>query len=56
MRRTFSDAEYPELIANMVGPSTTPGRTKGKQSIVSSNESDTELEEVTGIPALGLVQ
>jgi len=30
----------------MVGPSTTPNRTKGKQPIVSSDESDTELEGV----------
>jgi len=28
----------------MVGPSTTPNRTKGKQPIVSSDKSDTELE------------
>jgi len=30
----------------MVGPSTTPNRTKGKQPIVSSDESDTEPEGV----------
>ena len=45
-RRTFSDTEYPEVIANMVGPSTTPSRSKEKQSIVSSEESDTESEGV----------
>ena len=44
--RTFSDAEYPEVTANIVGSSTTPNRTKGKQPIVSSNESDTEPEGV----------
>jgi len=38
--------EYPEVTANMVGPSTTPNKTKGKQPIVSSNESDTEPERV----------
>ena len=42
MRRTFTDVEYPEVTANMVGPSTTPNKTKGKQPIVSSDESDTE--------------
>jgi len=36
-KRTFSDAEYPEVTANMVGPSTTPNKTKGKQPIVSSD-------------------
>ena len=30
----------------MVGPSTTPSRTKGKQPIVRSDESGTELEGV----------
>ena len=30
----------------MVGPSTTPNRTKGKQPIVSSDESDSEPEGV----------
>ena len=45
-RRTFSDAEYPEVTVNMVGPSTMPNKTKGKQPIVSFDESDTESEEV----------
>ena len=43
----------------MVGPSTTPSKTKGKQPIVSSDESDTEPEGVyrhtrtrTGVIAL----
>ena len=45
-RRTFSDAEYPEVTANMVGPSTTPSKTKGKQPTVSSDEFDTEPEGV----------
>ena len=58
-RRTFSDAEYPEVTANMVGPSTTPSKTKGKQPIVSSDESDIEPKGVyqhtrtrTGVIAL----
>ena len=46
MRRTFFKAEYPEVTTNMVGPSTTLNKTKGKQPIVSSNESDTELKGV----------
>ena len=45
-KRTFSDTEYPEVTANMVGPSTTPNRTKEKQPIVSSDESDIDLEGV----------
>ena len=45
-RRTFSDTEYPEVTANVVGPSITPSKTKGKQPIVSSDESDTEPEGV----------
>ena len=45
-RRTFSDAEYPEVTANMVGPSTMPNRTKGEQPIVSSDESDIKPEGV----------
>ena len=45
-RRTFSDAEYPEVTANMVDPSTTSSRTKGKQPIVRSDVSDTEPEGV----------
>ena len=42
----FSYTEYPEVAANVVGPSTTPSKTKGKQLIVSSDESDTEPEGV----------
>ena len=38
--------KYPEVTANMVGSSTTPNRTRGKQPIVSSDESDTEPEGV----------
>jgi len=38
--------EYPEVTAYVVGPSTTPSKTKGKQPIVSSDESDTEPEGV----------
>ena len=45
-KRTFSDTEYPEVIANMVGPSTTPSKTKGKQPIVCYDESDTKPEGV----------
>ena len=39
-RRTFSDVEYPELTANMTS------RSKGKQPIVNSEESDSEPEGV----------
>ena len=46
IRRTFSDAEYPKITANMVGLSTTPSKTKGKQPIVSSDDFDTEPEGV----------
>ena len=35
-RRTFSDTEYPEITANMAS------RSRGKQPLVSSDESDTE--------------
>jgi len=38
--------EYPKVTANVVGPSTTPSKTKGKQPIFSSDESDTEPEGV----------
>ena len=55
MKRTFFDVEYSEVTANMVGLSTTPNRTKEKQPIVSSDESDTEPEGVYWLPALGLV-
>jgi len=46
MRRAFSSAKYPEVTTNIVGSSTMPNRTKGKQLIVSSDESDTEPEGV----------
>ena len=39
-RRTFSDAEYPEITANMAS------RSRRKQPLVSSNESDTEPKGV----------
>jgi len=39
-RRTFSDTEYPETTANMAS------RSRGKQPVVSSDESDTEPEGV----------
>jgi len=42
MKRTFSDMEYPEITANMVGTSSMPSRSKEKQLIVSSNELNTE--------------
>ena len=45
-RRTFSDVEYPEVTTIMVGPSITPSKIKGKQPIVSFDESNTELEGV----------
>jgi len=43
---TFSNAEYPEVTANMVGLSTTPSKTKEKQPIARSDESDSEPEGV----------
>jgi len=38
--------EYPEVTANMVSPSTTPSKIKGKQPIISSDEFDTEPKGV----------
>ena len=46
MRRTFSDVEYPEITANMMGPSTTLNKTKEKQLIVSSDQPDTKPKGV----------
>jgi len=40
-KENFSDTKYLEVTANVVGTSTTPSKTKGKQPIVSSDESDT---------------
>ena len=45
-KRTFSDAEYPKITANVVGPSTTPSRSREKQPAVSYDESDIEPEGV----------
>jgi len=38
--------EYPEVTANMAGPSTTPRKSRRKQPAVSSDEFDTETERV----------
>jgi len=38
--------EYPEVTANMAGPSTTPSKSKEKQLAVSSDESNTKPEGV----------
>ena len=38
--------EYPEVTVNMVGPGSTPSKSRRKQPIVSSDESDTEPEGV----------
>jgi len=38
--------EYPEVTVNMVGPSTTPSKSKIKQPIVSSDKSDVEPKGV----------
>jgi len=46
MKKTFSNMEYPEVTANMMGPTTTPNRTKGKQPTVNFDESDTEMKGV----------
>ena len=45
-KENFLYTEYPEVTANMVGPSTTLSGSKGKQPTVNSDESDTELEGV----------
>jgi len=34
--------EYPEVTSTMVGPCTTPSKSKGKQLVVYSGESDDE--------------
>ena len=41
-KKSFSDAEYPEVTSNMVGPSITPSKSKEKQLALSSKESDIE--------------
>ena len=41
-KKSFSDVEYPEITSNMVGPCTIPSKSKGKQSVVCSGESDDE--------------
>jgi len=41
-KKSFSDAEYPEVTSNMVGPSTAPSKSNGKQLALSSEESDAE--------------
>ena len=41
-KRTFFDVEYPEVTSNMVGPSIMSIKSKGKQPVVSSDESDNE--------------
>ena len=40
-KKLFSDVEYPEVASNMVGPSTTPSKSKRKQLALNS-ESDAE--------------
>ena len=39
-KKSFSNVEYPEVTANMVEPSSTPSKSKGRQLAVSSEESD----------------
>jgi len=41
-KKSFSDPEYPEVTSNMIGPSTTPSKSKGKQLAFSSAKLDTE--------------
>jgi len=41
-KKSLSNEEYPEVTSNMVGPSTTPSKSKGKQLAVNSEESDAE--------------
>jgi len=53
-RRTFSDAEYPEVTANMVGPTTMPSRTKGKQQQSALTSLTPSRKERTDIPTLEL--
>ena len=43
MKKSFLDVEYPKVTSNMVGLCTTPSKSKGKQSVVCSGESDDEL-------------
>jgi len=53
-RKLSSDFEYPEVISNVVGPSTAPRKSKGKQPALSSKESDVEhssgLKEILAKP------
>ena len=41
-KKSFSDAKYMKVTSNMVGPSTTPSKSKEKQLALSSKELDTE--------------
>jgi len=41
-KKSFSDAEYAEVTSNIVGPSTTTSKSKGKQLSVDFEESDVE--------------
>jgi len=40
-KKSFSDVEFPEVTSNIVGPSTIPSKSKGKQLVLSSEKSDT---------------
>ena len=42
MKKSFSDAKYPEVTTNIVGLSFTPNKFKEKQLAVSSEESDVD--------------
>ena len=42
-KRSFSDVEYPEVTFNIVGPSTTLSKSKGKQLAINFEESNVEL-------------
>ena len=63
-KKSFSDDEYPEVSFNMLGPTTTPSKSKGKQLAISSEESNLErssglkeilnLKEFMNIPAFRL--
>ena len=41
-KRSFPDIKYPEVTASMMGSSSTPSKSKGKQLVVSSEESDAD--------------
>ena len=41
-KKSFSNVEYLEVTLNIVGPNSTPIKSKGKQLVVSLEESDAD--------------